>query len=273
MLLSTAFFPPVSWFAAAAKDWGRVVVTNPSSFCDVYLEAHENFQKQSYRNRCIIASANGPEAISVPVVHDGDIFHTPITEIRVDYKDQWVKKAWRAIESAYSTSAYFEYYKDDIYAILSSGIPTLWDLNLRIIEFFIQKIRLGIHIVPTTTYASERHVPLRGVAARGCSATKGVNTGGTIRSPKPLNFPTHFERDEHEVRTGSRALPAEAIADDYRNVIHPKRQNTILKDLDMEKPYFQVFAGKYGFQSDLSVMDLLFNEGPQSLLYLVPSLD
>lgn len=219
MLLSTAFFPPVSWFAAAAKDWGRVVVTNPSSFCDVYLEAHENFQKQSYRNRCIIASANGPEAISVPVVHDGDIFHTPITEIRVDYKDQWVKKAWRAIESAYSTSAYFEYYKDDIYAILSSGIPTLWDLNLRIIEFFIQKIRLGIHIVPTESYAS---------------------AGNAL---------------------------------DYRNVIHPKKQNTILKDLDMEKPYFQVFAGKYGFQSDLSVMDLLFNEGPQSLLYLVPSLD
>ncbi len=219
MLLSTAFFPPVSWFAAAAKDWGRVVVTNPSSFCDVYLEAHENFQKQSYRNRCIIASANGPEAISVPVLHDGDIFHTPITEIRVDYKDQWVKKAWRAIESAYSTSAYFEYYKDDIYAILSSGIPTLWDLNLRIIEFFIQKIRLGIHIVPTESYAS---------------------AGNAL---------------------------------DYRNVIHPKRQNTILKDLDMEKPYFQVFAGKYGFQSDLSVMDLLFNEGPQSLLYLVPSLD
>ena len=219
MLLSTAFFPPVSWFAAAAKDWGRVVVTNPSSFCDVYLEAHENFQKQSYRNRCIIASANGPEAISVPVVHDGDIFHTPITEIRVDYKDQWVKKAWRAIESAYSTSAYFEYYKDDIYAILSSGSPTLWDLNLRIIEFFIQKIRLGIHIVPTESYAS---------------------AGNAL---------------------------------DYRNVIHPKRQNTILKDLDMEKPYFQVFTGKYGFQSDLSVMDLLFNEGPQSLLYLVPSLD
>lgn len=219
MLLSTAFFPPVSWFTAAAKDWGRVVVTNPSSFCDVYLEAHENFQKQSYRNRCIIASANGPEAISVPVVHDGDIFHTPITEIRVDYKDQWVKKAWRAIESAYSTSAYFEYYKDDIYAILSSGIPTLWDLNLRIIEFFIQKIRLGIRIVPTESYAS---------------------AGNAL---------------------------------DYRDIIHPKKQNTILKDLDMEKPYFQVFAGKYGFQSDLSVMDLLFNEGPQSLLYLVPSLD
>ena len=59
---------------------------------------------------------------------------------------------------------------------------------------------------------------------------------------------------------------------DYRNLIHPKKENTILEDLNLKKPYFQVFAGKYGFQSDLSVMDLLFNEGPQSLLYLVPSL-
>ena len=147
MLLSTAFFPPLSWFAAAAEDWGRTVASNPSSVCDVYLEAHENYCKQSYRNRCIIASANGPEAISVPVVHDGDIFHKPITDIRVDYTDPWVKKAWRAIESAYSTSAYFEYYKDDVFAILDSGIPTLWDLNLAIIEFFIKKIRLGIRIV------------------------------------------------------------------------------------------------------------------------------
>ena len=258
MLLSTAFFPPVSWFAAAAKDWGRVVVTNPSSFCDVYLEAHENFQKQSYRNRCIIASANGPEAISVPVVHDGDIFHTPITEIRVDYKDQWVKKAWRAIESAYSTSAYFEYYKDDIYAILSSEIPTLWDLNLRIIEFFIQKIRLGIRIVPTEVYASAGNAldPVRTSCSSHHRLTPTVPPFTRPRAATPLKG----------------TCRSEAVIDDYRDIIHPKKQNSILKDLDMEKPYFQVFAGKYGFQSDLSVMDLLFNEGPQSLLYLVPSL-
>lgn len=222
MLLSTAFFPPLSWFAAAAEDWGRIVASNPSSVCDVYLEAHENYCKQSYRNRCIIASANGPEAISVPVVHEGDIFHTPIINIKVDYEDPWVKKAKRAIESAYSTSAYFEYYKDDIFAILDSGIPTLWDLNLAIINFFIKKIRLGIRIVPTTTFV----------------------------------IPDQQGRYDK----------------DYRNLIHPKKENTILKELNLEKPYFQVFAGKYGFQSDLSVMDLLFNEGPQSLLYLVPSL-
>ena len=197
----------------------------------MYLEANENYCKQSYRNRCIIASANGPEAISVPVVHDGDIFHTPITDIKVDYEDPWVKKARRAIESAYSTSAYFEYYKDDVFAILDSGIPTLWDLNLAIINFFIKKIRLGIRIVPTPSFV--------------------IPTSSFVIPDLIGNLP---------------------YGKDYRNIIHPKRENSILEDLNLKKPYFQVFAGKYGFQSDLSVMDLLFNEGPQSLLYLVPSL-
>ncbi len=56
--------------------------------------------------------------------------------------------------------------------------------------------------------------------------------------------------------------------EDYREVLHPKRPNTVLKDLGLEKPYFQVFARKYGFISDLSIMDLLFNEGPESICYL-----
>ena len=56
--------------------------------------------------------------------------------------------------------------------------------------------------------------------------------------------------------------------EDYREVLHPKRPNNVLKDLGLEKPYFQVFARKYGFISDLSIMDLLFNEGPESICYL-----
>lgn len=264
MLLSTAFFPPLSWFAAAAEDWGRIVASNPSSVCDVYLEAHENYCKQSYRNRCIIASANGPEAISVPVVHEGDIFHTPIINIKVDYEDPWVKKAKRAIESAYSTSAYFEYYKDDIFAILDSGIPTLWDLNLAIINFFIKKIRLGIRIVPTTTFVIPDQI--------------GNLPSGSTFDPVRFAHPSHCKQWAPPVHIATGGMPLEGsfqqgrYGKDYRNVIHPKKENTILEDMNLEKPYFQVFAGKYGFQSDLSVMDLLFNEGPQSLLYLVPSL-
>ena len=63
-------------------------------------------------------------------------------------------------------------------------------------------------------------------------------------------------------------LVGDVKCDDLREAIHPKRMNTILPDLKLEKPYFQVFAPKHGFKSDLSIMDLLFNEGPDSILYL-----
>ena len=71
-------------------------------------------------------------------------------------------------------------------------------------------------------------------------------------------------------REGVCLLPdgSQVACDDLREKIHPKRTNTILPDLGLEMPYFQVFSGKYGFKSDLSVMDLLFNEGPDSILYL-----
>ncbi len=64
-------------------------------------------------------------------------------------------------------------------------------------------------------------------------------------------------------------MPGDAsFGEDFRERIHPKRPDTLLQDWGLEKPYFQVFAQKYGFQPNLSVMDLLFNEGPDSMLYL-----
>ena len=51
--------------------------------------------------------------------------------------------------------------------------------------------------------------------------------------------------------------------------IHPKRPDTILRDLGLDRPYYQVFASKFGFKPNLSVMDLLFNEGPGALDWLL----
>ena len=70
---------------------------------------------------------------------------------------------------------------------------------------------------------------------------------------------------------GENALESqgEKIAyEDLREAIHPKREDTILRDLELEKPYFQVFAEKHGFIPNLSIMDLLFNEGPDSITFL-----
>lgn len=211
MLLSIAFFPPVSYFALLAKDLtlspDRVI---PSV---VHLEACEHYRKQSWRNRCRILSANGPLDLIVPVIHDASMREAPITEIKVDYSTPWVAKMERAIASAYDTSACFDSYRDELFAILDARPETLFDLDLRIIRFFLSRTGMAVDFRLTGEYV------------RACT-------------------------------------------DDCRDVIHPKRPDTILRDLGLEKPYFQVFARKYGFVEGLSIMDLVFNEGPDSIFYL-----
>jgi len=50
---------------------------------------------------------------------------------------------------------------------------------------------------------------------------------------------------------------------DLREVISPKREPVFV-----QKPYFQVFEENHGFIKNLSIVDLLFNQGPQALNYL-----
>ena len=219
-LFTTAYFPPVSYFAAIAEDMAGLsrkrgddgsLELSPSV---VYIEACENFQKQSYRNRCRFYAADGVQTLSFPILHDGGTHKQPVADIRIDYSKPWVLQHKRAIVLAYGMSAYFDYYKDELFAILDSQPEKLLDLNLALLRFFIEKIGLKVDLRLTEDYVKETD------------------------------------------------------CEDLREVIHPKKDNDVLRRLGLEKPYFQVFAQKYGFKSDLSVMDLLFNEGPDSILYL-----
>ena len=229
-LLSTAYFPPISCFAAMAEDMsglmnradgGSSLELSPSV---VYIEACENYQKQSYRNRCRFYAADGVQALSFPVIHEGGTHKHLISDVKVDYSTPWLLQHKRAIVSAYRTSAYFEYYQDELFEIMDSRPERLLDLNMALLKFFIDKTGIKVDLRMTQEYVSD----------------------GVVRIPE------------------GGILECE----DLREVIHPKRPNTILKDLALEKPYFQVFGPKYGFKSDLSIMDLLFNEGPDSILYL-----
>ena len=229
-LLTTAYLPPVSYLAAIAEEMeGLSNRTDGDSSLEltpsiVYIEACENYQKQSYRNRCRFYAADGVQDLNIPIVHEGGTHKLPISEIRIDWSKPWFQQHERAIISAYRTSAYFEYYMDEFFAIYAGKPEKLIDLNTSLLRFLLDKT---------------------GIAAE-------------------IRFTSGFSRD------GSQALEDGSIVqcEDLREVIHPKRSNTILKDLKLEKPYFQVFSQKHGFQSDLSAIDLLFNEGPDSVVYL-----
>ena len=223
-LLTTAYFPPISYFAAIAEDMEGLVRTkgedrrsipsSPLSPSPIYIEACENYQKQSYRNRCHFYAADGKQSLSFPITHSEGTHKHLISEVLIDYSTPWVLQHKRAIISAYRTSAYFEYYQDELFAILDSKPERLLDLNTRLLEFFLDKIGIKAEIRMTENYSQ--------------------NTD----------------------------------CEDLREVIHPKRPDNILEKLELNKPYFQVFAEKHGFIPDLSIMDLLFNEGPDSIIYL-----
>ena len=211
MLLSTAYFPPVQWFALLARD--MTLSPDRVSPSTVFLEACENYQKQSYRNRCYILAGDGVQMLQVPVVHG----ESPgITRIRVDYSTPWIVRTQRSLDAAYYTSAYYEYYRDELFALMEERPALLWDWNLSLVRFLLEKTGVASHVVPTSSFVA----------------------------------------------------PASAGPDDYRAVIHPKHPDSVLSSLGLERPYFQVFADRFGFTPGLSTLDLLFNEGPDSLLWL-----
>ena len=138
-LLTTAYFPPVSWFFALAQS------------TRVEIEACESYQKQSYRNRCRIYSAAGPEALVVPVVHARGA-KIPIRDVRIDYSEPWVRLHERAMTAAYNHSAFFEYYRDDLFRILEGREAFLFDLNWKLTEKLIEFCGLRISPVPTADF-------------------------------------------------------------------------------------------------------------------------
>ena len=189
-----------------------------------YIEGCENFQKQSYRNRCLFSAADGIQSLSFPILHEGGTHKQPISEIRIDWSRNWAAQHKKAIISAYGTSAYFEFYQDELFGILDSRPDRLFDLNMELLRFFLDKTGIATELRITSDYSKDGIV---------------TDTDGS-----PLQ------------------------CEDLREKIHPKRPNTLLRDYGLEKPYFQVFAQKHGFHYDLSIMDLLFNEGPDSILLL-----
>ena len=216
VLLTTAYFPPIEYLAAIANECRFNPGMTEVEPAVVYIEACEHYVKQSWRNRCRFYAADGAQTLNFPVRHED--FGKPISQMRIDWKTDWLTRHERAIISAYRTSPYFEYYQDELFAILDSRPELMLDFNTQILKFFLRKT--GI--------------------------------------PTDIRFTSEWEAvtiEGHKVT-------------DLREAIHPKRPNSILKDLGLERPYWQVFSPKYGFIPGLSIMDLLFNEGPDSICYL-----
>lgn len=208
-ILATTYFGPVQWYQKLNR------------FDGVLMEQHEHFLKQTYRNRCIIATTQGLQALTVPVektpsnLPEGRL----IKDVRISNHGKWRKEHWNALQSAYGESPFFEFYEDDIRPFFEDHWEYLLDFNMAITEKMCELLDIHPHIELTSSYQN--------------SLPFGEGRGG---------------------------------ASDFRTAIHPKHPQ---EDSDFcPKPYYQVYKERFGFQPNLSILDLLFNMGNEAVLYL-----
>ena len=123
---------------------------------EVLFEVNEFFEKQTFRNRCVIATANGTLPLTIPVERKGK---TTLNDVKISYVEKWQLEHWRAITSAYRKSPYFEYYEHSFRPLYTEQkIEKLVDFNLKLHEIMIDKLGLTLQYQLSSTFVEETDV-------------------------------------------------------------------------------------------------------------------
>lgn len=196
MLFQPTLFSPISQYTALVQAK------------EVVFEMCDNYQKQTYRNRYNIYTAQGKKMLNVPIKHHKNK-KQKTKEIKIDYIDNWQDIHLKTLTTAYNSSPFFEFYIDDLLPIYQKKKTFLIDLVFKSFYFITNALEVKINFTETKEYAL---------------------------NPKK----------------------------DYRYLAIAKGKNNLF----LNQRYIQVFENKHGFIPNLSILDLLFNEGPNTLNYL-----
>ncbi len=198
ILVSTSIFPSIEYFAChflASK---------------TFIEHHETYPKQTLRNRYNIATSQGIQSLSIPVIKTQGS-NTPICKIEISNATDFQRNHFRAINTAYKSAPFYEYYIDFFNDCIFHKTDSLMEYN----TFVFRKI---------------------------CELLK-IN--------KEINFTTEYQK-----------IPLNHV--DLRNNLSSKSMiNQYHYICDIED-YYQVFKEKAGLLKNLSIIDLIFNEGPRA---------
>ncbi len=140
VLVESQYLPPLPFFGQLLAAEGLV------------LDAHEHYRKQTYRNRCLIRTAQGVQPLTVPVVDGNRSEKVCTSEILVDYSQNWRHRHWRTLQTAYGNSPYFDYYAEYLRDIYARKPARLFELNLAFLELLLRCLRLPLPISFTTEY-------------------------------------------------------------------------------------------------------------------------
>ena len=236
-LLSSTYFGPIQWYQKLNR------------YDECLIERHESFIKQTYRNRMIIPTTNGPLSLTIPTNHNTSL---AMKDIRISDHANWRHVHWNALLSAYGESPFFEYYQDDIRPFFEKKYEFLFDFNMETTQKMIEllDIRPKISITEEYVLSEERRVKSEESEER------------RTKSEKFDSFANH------KVQSSNLKVQSKEVQSivDFRDAIRPKKP---LPDAEFEsKRYYQVYEQKFGFQSNMSILDLLFNEGNEAIFYL-----
>ena len=174
-------------------------------------EVHDNYQKQTFRNRTYISNDRGKHILSIPIIHVGkEQGRQKYKDVLIDNSYSWQRQHWRTLQTAYRTSPFFEFYEDEIKQLYDQPYDKLLDYNLKTIETIFECLQMEM--------------------------------------PKESTKEFEVSLSEHE---------------DFRFLINAKLKHNLTIE-----PYTQVFGDRHGFIPNLSILDLLFNMGPNSIEYL-----
>ncbi len=196
ILIHPSYFPNIASFVGMANS------------SETTFEIHDNYQKQTYRNRTHIYSANGKLALHIPI-HFSQNNRQLYKDVKIADDGKWQLIHWKSLQSAYSTSPFFEYYKDDLAPLFHEKQDYIMAFNMKCLTVILDCIQMDLNYI----------------------------------------LSNNFEKNTEHV--------------DLRFLINAKNENEF-----QINSYTQVFTNNHGFISNLSILDLLFNVGPNTLNYL-----
>ena len=98
------------------------------------------FSKMSFKNRMVIATAQGPLHLTIPIVGGRDQ-KTPMNEIKIAYDSPWKSKHFKAINFNYKRAPYFEYYVDSLKALYDNDYIYLNDFLIATQQWTKQQLK------------------------------------------------------------------------------------------------------------------------------------
>lgn len=301
------------------------------------MDIGENYVKQTHRNRCEIAAANGRAALTVNVVKGGSMAKKAVKDIRIDYSKRWQHQHVLTLISAYRNAPYFDHYWERLEPFYGRRYDFLADFNLALLEvltgFFgedmppVSEIYVGASPGDTDLRGAFPRKEDAGNPAAGCmetlekgaydpaehtipeySAAKYEGTGGAVGSRKDTESAALYEKNSaangkkedsaanDTVKTGNAATHERSYSVRYEEesgavndavktgnaaVAHEKGpvcaepliivgEASLLpyRPVYPQKPYWQVFSDRHPFIPGLSVIDLVFCEGPRARGFL-----